>query len=270
MIAESDLVLAMSPEHLARVRELDSTANVYLLGGYANESVGRPIADPFGGGLEDYRATADQLEEGAEGNPRPHQSRVIKAGQALLLGHPVEHSLSPVMQNAALKAAGIELKYKAVDVSPDKLAKTLEKLRAQRGAGNITAPHKRDAFQLMSEVSETAKRVGAVNTFLTSEDGKLHGHNTDVDGFDGLVEFTLGGIPRNASVALIGAGGSAAAVLAAIERWKSPQVTIYARRPDAASELAARFKAVARVESLPGIRSNRVHHCSERNNDWIA
>ena len=67
MLADTDLVLAMSPEHLAQVRELDSTANAYLLGGYATESVGRPIADPFGGGLEDYRATADQLEEELKG-----------------------------------------------------------------------------------------------------------------------------------------------------------------------------------------------------------
>jgi protein-tyrosine-phosphatase len=67
MLADADLVLVMSPEHLARVRELDSTTNAYLLGGYATESVGRPIADPFGGGLEDYRATADQLEEELKG-----------------------------------------------------------------------------------------------------------------------------------------------------------------------------------------------------------
>jgi protein-tyrosine-phosphatase len=62
MLADADLVLVMSNEHLAYVRELDSTTNVYLLAGYGTESVGRPIADPFGGGLEDYRATADELE----------------------------------------------------------------------------------------------------------------------------------------------------------------------------------------------------------------
>jgi shikimate dehydrogenase len=172
-------------------------------------------------------------------------------GKLFLLGHPVEHSLSPVMQNAALKAAGIDLKYKAKDVPPEKLEKALDKIRAERGAGNITAPHKNDAFHIMTRLSDTAKRVGAVNTFLTSMDGKLHGHNTDVDGFDGLVRYTLGGIPPNAVVALIGAGGSAAAVLAAVEQWKNPQITIYARRPDAAAELAARFKGVTRVEPMP-------------------
>lgn len=67
LLADADLVLVMSTEHLARVRELDSTANAYLLGGYATESVGRPIADPFGGALDDYRATARELEEELKG-----------------------------------------------------------------------------------------------------------------------------------------------------------------------------------------------------------
>ena len=63
MVESSDLVLVMSSEHLAQVREMDSTANVYLLAGYGSDGGGRPIADPFGGDLEDYRETADVLEK---------------------------------------------------------------------------------------------------------------------------------------------------------------------------------------------------------------
>ena len=63
MVEASDLVLVMSPEHLAQVREMDSTANAYLLGGFGSEGGGRAIADPFGGDLEDYRETADVLEK---------------------------------------------------------------------------------------------------------------------------------------------------------------------------------------------------------------
>lgn len=63
MIEAADLVLVMSPEHLARVRELDSTANAYLLSGYGSDEGARhAISDPFGGNLDDYRATADELE----------------------------------------------------------------------------------------------------------------------------------------------------------------------------------------------------------------
>ena len=63
MVESSDLVLVMSSEHLAQVREMDSTANVYLLAGYGSDGGGRPIPDPFGGDLEDYRETADVLEK---------------------------------------------------------------------------------------------------------------------------------------------------------------------------------------------------------------
>ena len=62
MVETADLVLVMSNEHLAQVREMDSTANVYLLAGYGSGETGRTIADPFGGDLEDYRETADLLE----------------------------------------------------------------------------------------------------------------------------------------------------------------------------------------------------------------
>ncbi len=62
MVEACDLVLVMSPEHLAQVREMDSTANAYLLAGYGSGKGGRAIADPFGGDLDDYRETADELE----------------------------------------------------------------------------------------------------------------------------------------------------------------------------------------------------------------
>jgi len=62
MVEASDLVLVMSPEHLAHVREMDSTANAYLLAGYGSDEGSRAIADPFGGDLDDYRETSDELE----------------------------------------------------------------------------------------------------------------------------------------------------------------------------------------------------------------
>ena len=67
MVEASDLVLVMSPEHLSQVREMDSTANAYLLAGYGSEGSSRAIADPFGGDLSDYRETADELENELKG-----------------------------------------------------------------------------------------------------------------------------------------------------------------------------------------------------------
>lgn len=154
------------------------------------------------------------------------------------------------MQNAALEAAGLPLRYEALDVRPEDLSTTLEALAAGRAAGNVTFPHKEGARRLMTRLSPTASRVGAINTFRTSEAGDLIGDNTDVAGFTALVRFVLGEVPSEAQVAVIGAGGAAAGVLASVETWKNCRVAVYARRLAAASDLVERFKSFARAESL--------------------
>jgi protein-tyrosine-phosphatase len=67
IVNETDLILVMSPSHIAQVREVDPSAKVHLLSGYGSDNVGRNIADPFGGNLADYRATADVLEKELSG-----------------------------------------------------------------------------------------------------------------------------------------------------------------------------------------------------------
>ncbi|HEY3257331.1 MAG TPA: hypothetical protein VGJ64_00635 [Gemmatimonadaceae bacterium] len=171
-------------------------------------------------------------------------------GRLVLLGHPVAHSLSPVMQNAALEAADMPLRYEALDVRPEDLSRTFDALATGRAAGNVTFPHKEAAGRLMTRLSPTASRVRAINTFQTSDAGDLIGDNTDVAGFTALARFALGEIPGMARVAVIGAGGAAAAVLASVETWKDSRVTVYARRLDAARDLVERFKSFARAESL--------------------
>ena len=168
----------------------------------------------------------------------------------VLLGHPVAHSLSPVMQNAALDAAGIALRYEALDVRPEDLSRTLDALAFDVAAGNVTVPHKEPAARRMTQLSHIAAKVGAVNTFRTSSSGDLMGDNTDVVGFGELVRFVVGETPKKVRLAIIGAGGAAAAVLAAVETWEDSRATVYARRPEAARDLVARFKSFARAESL--------------------
>ena len=87
------------------------------------------------------------------------------------------------MQNAALAAAGIDLRYEAIDVAPQDLADVIGSLAREGAAGNVTVPHKRAAMKAMKSVSSTAKKVDAINTFRVSDDGELHGDNTDVPGF---------------------------------------------------------------------------------------
>jgi shikimate dehydrogenase len=165
----------------------------------------------------------------------------------VLLGHPVAHSLSPIFQNAALKAAGIPLVYEAIDVAARELRVFLRKLKEMGAAGNVTIPHKVAVHASCDDLTDVAERVGAVNTFWF-EAGRLHGDNTDVAGFEGAAKALLGGDPVDARVVLLGSGGAAAAVLTAIELWTNARVAVVARHPDRAAKLARRFPDVARAE----------------------
>ncbi|MGQ0648249.1 MAG: shikimate dehydrogenase [Gemmatimonadaceae bacterium] len=171
-------------------------------------------------------------------------------GRLVLLGHPVAHSLSPVFQNAALSVAGIPLRYEALDVTPLALEDVLRELRAVGAAGNVTIPHKQAVYAVCDEVTDVARRVGAVNTFWT-ERGRLHADNTDVAGFDAAVR-ALGTERRGAVIALFGAGGAAAAVCTAAEQWTGARVRIVARSAERATVLATRFPGlVAIARSVP-------------------
>lgn len=174
----------------------------------------------------------------------------VNPTRLVLLGDPVARSLSPVFQNAALRAAGIDIRYEALRVSDEDLPQVAGELAHAGAAGNVTIPHKRAFLELCADVTPIASRVGAVNTFWTSA-GRLAGDNTDVAGFDAAARKAVGDVRPDLRIALFGAGGAAAAVLGAVERWPGARVRIYGRRPGQAAELAARFHDFAREESTP-------------------
>ena len=169
-------------------------------------------------------------------------------GRLVLLGHPVSHSLSPRFQNAALRAADIPLVYETLDVAPDALHEVVSSLRAQNAAGNVTIPHKEAFARCCARLSPLAQRCAAVNTYW-HEDGALVGDNTDVGGVDAIALALLGDARATATVTLVGAGGSAAAVLTAAERWGRARVRLYNRNMDRANALAARFGAIVQVSA---------------------
>lgn len=172
----------------------------------------------------------------------------VAIGRLVLLGHPVAHSLSPRFHNAALRAAGIPLTYQAVDVAPDALPQMLDALVEARAAGNVTLPHKEAVAARCDLRTDLAARVGAVNTFWCTLDGRLWGDNTDVAGVDVAVRELFGGtVPPGLRVALLGAGGSAAAVLAAAESWPDARVRLWSRTGSRAAAVAARFPGVAQA-----------------------
>jgi len=167
-------------------------------------------------------------------------------GRLVLLGHPVAHSASPRFQNAALEAAGIPLRYEALDVTAAQLDATLESLALVNGAGNVTIPHKEVVARRCVHLTPLAERCGAVNVFW-HEDHELYGDNTDVAGVEFVASALLRRRTKNARVALIGAGGAAAAVLCAVERWEGAHVRLYNRHVSRAESLAERFPSITDV-----------------------
>jgi shikimate dehydrogenase len=159
-----------------------------------------------------------------------------------LFGDPVEHSLSPVIQQAALAAAGLAGSYRAFRVDADGFRRACVDLRVGRLHGaNITMPHKRLAAAETDERSSGAERSGSVNTIVV-DDSRLVGHSTDIDGIRTV--WREAGLPLDARVVVLGAGGAAAAALIALD---DHELIISARRREAAERLASTVVVGART-----------------------
>jgi shikimate dehydrogenase len=133
--------------------------------------------------------------------------------RVVLIGHPVAHSLSGAMHQAAFDALGIDATYELWDRAPMELADAITALRTDAFLGaNVTIPHKERVVPLVDRLTEEAHATGAVNT-ITREGKRLIGHNTDVPGFKVALDRLVGKqkMPRQAVV--LGAGGGARAVV---------------------------------------------------------
>ncbi|GAW94123.1 shikimate dehydrogenase [Calderihabitans maritimus] len=130
-----------------------------------------------------------------------------------LFGWPVEHSWSPLIHNAAFKAAGLNYVYVPFAVPPEKIAQALCSLPALNIRGiNVTIPHKETVMNYLDWISPEAQMIGAVNTVVVEEDGKLKGYNTDGEGFMDSLREEAGIDPRGLTFTLLGAGGACRAV----------------------------------------------------------
>jgi len=132
-----------------------------------------------------------------------------------VFGHPISHSLSPVMHNAAIRALNIDYIYVPFHVLPENLPRAVEGIRAMEIAGvNVTIPHKEHVIEHLDEVSEYSTRLGSVNT-ITNVEGRLRGDTTDGPGFVRSAEAAWGKLDGCRTL-VIGAGGSAKAVTFAL------------------------------------------------------
>jgi shikimate dehydrogenase len=154
-----------------------------------------------------------------------------------LIGDPVEHSLSPALQNAAFAHHGLPDSYVLWHTPAAELGQRVAMLRADgmRGA-NVTLPHKTAVVPLLDVLDPVAKAVGAANTITRLPDGRLHGSNTDVQGF--LRALAMAGFdPSARRVVVLGAGGAARAVVYGLLHAEAQSLTLVSRSPEPAETL---------------------------------
>jgi shikimate dehydrogenase len=170
-----------------------------------------------------------------------------------IFGHPVHHSLSPVMHNSAFSALGLDCVYVAFDIPPKEIGKAALAVKTLGIKGiNVTIPHKESIIPHLDKIAPDAELTGAVNT-VKNDGGKLTGYNTDVGGFLRAVEEDLGIKPLGLSVLLAGAGGAARAVMSAFCMNGAERIYIANRTHDTgmkmADEFGKRFKKI-RIEPV--------------------
>jgi len=163
-----------------------------------------------------------------------------------LLGHPVGHSLSPVMHEASFRNLGIEAEYCCFDVAPDKLADKLAECRAAGFNGlNVTVPHKTAALGLMDQLDASARLFGAVNTVRIDCCGMI-GFNTDADGFLEDLALNCRVTPENRTIMVLGCGGAGRALSIACAREGAARLLLAELAPGKAALVADEIR-----EKLP-------------------
>src|SRR5512143_3041052 len=169
--------------------------------------------------------------------------------RVVLIGHPVAHSLSGAMQQAAFDAAGIDAAYELWDRSPLALPGAIADVRKDEFLGaNVTIPHKERVVPLVDRLTEEAQTTGAVNT-ITREGRRLVGHNTDVPGFEAALDQLVGRrkMPRQAVV--LGAGGGARAIVYGLIRAGFLRIVVFNRHLHRAEGLVRHFgKSAAHMD----------------------
>lgn len=171
-----------------------------------------------------------------------------------VIGHPVAHSRSPAMQNAALAALGLgeEWRYEAIDMAPEDFEARVRAMAAEGFVGaNVTVPHKLAAFALADRPSEMAREIGAANTLVFAA-GEIHAHNTDAPGLVAALPTP----PAGQKALVLGAGGAARAAVWALG-VKEAGVDIWNRTPARAEsvrieviEQAERFRVQIEVGTV--------------------
>lgn len=174
-----------------------------------------------------------------------------------LIGHPVEHSFSPPMHNAAFEALGMDYAYVAFDVNPGDLKSAIEGAESLNIKGfNVTIPHKIDVMEFLGEIDEVARLIGAVNTIDFRD---MKGYNTDgIGAVKAIEEVTR---IKNRSVVVAGAGGASRAISFYLAKYGAESITILNRNVERASALAGDVSSSGLIDEVGCGPVSRIGEC---------
>ena len=164
--------------------------------------------------------------------------RDAKTRLYVLLGNPVDHSLSPSLHNAAFRAQAINCTYLATEVEQENINDALQGMKALSISGaNVTYPFKEAVVQYLDSISREAESVNAVNTII-NRNGRLHGEITDGEGFFASLKEIFPAFKQNSLVAVIGAGGACRSAAYTLAERGAERVTIFNRTVKKAETLS--------------------------------
>ena len=165
----------------------------------------------------------------------------------LVIGNPIEHSLSPILHNYWIKSNNINATYDKQKLDENELEQLILKVKEKKISGiNVTVPFKKTIIPYLEELSLEAERTQSVNTIYL-KDNKVIGHNTDIVGFQTSIEKSKYNL-ENKEVLILGAGGVVPSIIFALTKMKPLKITISNRTKEKAENLKKLFKNIEIVE----------------------
>ena len=165
----------------------------------------------------------------------------------LVIGNPIDHSLSPKLQNWWLKENNIDATYDKIKLEVHEIKNFIQEIKEQKIAGcNVTVPFKKTVIPFLDRLSPEAEQTQSVNT-ITYDNGDLVGHNTDIAGFDSAIkklDFSL----KGKKVMILGAGGVVPSIIFALQKMNVQEITISNRTKEKAENLRVLFKDLKILE----------------------
>ena len=165
----------------------------------------------------------------------------------LVIGNPIDHSLSPKLQNWWLKENNIDAEYDKIKLEHHEIKNFIQTIKEQKIAGcNVTVPFKKTVIPFLNKLSPEAEQTQSVNT-ITFDNGGLVGHNTDIAGFDSAIRklnFSVNG----KKVLILGAGGVVPSIIFALQNMNAQEITISNRTKEKAENLKVLFNNIKILE----------------------